>query len=192
MLKSGAKVIGPLSSRDLQARCSAGEISPVDLVKQQGQTEWQAASSIRGLFPVGYSQNQAEEAEVVDVEKNLQPSPPAFQQKNDVIQSKAKWKSRLVLIGTVVLLLSLIFIATLLSRFPKGQDVEKMEKLHAESNDLIEIDKDFTVADENASEPGRQGNNSQDKDMADSVVLPTETVTPQTLEAEATNSGSIE
>ena len=50
----GGNRSGPISWEELRRRVQAGELLPGDLVWTQGMEQWQAASSVPGLFPDGY------------------------------------------------------------------------------------------------------------------------------------------
>lgn len=50
----GGNRLGPVPREELQRRAQAGELLPGDLVWTQGMEQWQAASSVPGLFPDGY------------------------------------------------------------------------------------------------------------------------------------------
>ncbi len=78
VVKRGVEVIGTFATQDLKDLCLEGEIRSSDLIKQQGQLEWRAASSIKGLLP----------AVSAGVEKKQGPMPSGIERKIHVGDSE--------------------------------------------------------------------------------------------------------
>ena len=78
VVKRGVKVIGKFTTQDLKDQCLKGEIRSSDLIKQQGQLEWRAVSSIKGLLP----------AVSADVKKKQGSMPPGVVRKLSVSDSE--------------------------------------------------------------------------------------------------------
>ncbi len=52
---------GPVSSSDLEALATSGELSPSDLIWQEGMANWKSAGKFKGLFPEINSSNDADQ-----------------------------------------------------------------------------------------------------------------------------------
>ena len=178
MAKCGDEVIGPLTSQDLQSRCSTGEILPSDLVKKKGQLEWMTASSVRGLFPPGSAPHHVQKPDVTDAETDSRPRPPAFQQKHQVSRSNAR-RTKLLFSWGIVGLLAVALVATALWASGKSDAINDTEQ-NAESPDLIQIDRDDAKSAESREGNERRASEVEEHDGEPVVESADDEETPET------------
>ena len=112
MVRRGDVTFGPVSAQNLQQKAASGELLPTDQIKQQGQMEWRAASSVRGIQFRTVEPEPAELVEVVEAANHgmtatASPMPPPF--RANAIEKRSKVSTTTILgVGGTVLLVALL------------------------------------------------------------------------------------